>query len=220
MRTRVLTEEKLYLLAFLSNLLIFLLEIVGFVFSVKNQGWKMFLYYTVNSNILLFLSSFFALLSVYFNVRKGCGTNYLSHLFRWVATAASTLTLFVVLFVLMPLHPQPWRLLFCDAMLFQHTLCPVISLISFLFFEKEESRNLRYAHLPLTVVFTLLYGVLFAILNALSVVKGPYPFLDVHSQSVLVSVLWFFAIIGLACLLSILLAVGNKKIFKRGIIYG
>lgn len=220
MKTKIISEEKLFFTAAILNLVIFVTEIVGFCFSAREIGVGLFIYYTELSNILLALSSFFVLLSFYYNVRKGCGTNYPTHLFRFVATSASTLTFLVVLFVLMPTYKEPLRLLFDGSMFFHHTLCPLLSIISFLFFEKEETRNLRSKHIPFAWIFTLLYGVVFLILNICRIVDGPYPFLRVYDQPIWASVLWIALILGIAGGISVLLYVGNKKIFYRGIVHG
>lgn len=49
---------------------------------------------------------------------------------------------------------------------------------------------MKYAVIP-----TLIYGILLIICNITNVVYGPYPFLHVHEQSVMASILWFAGIL-------------------------
>ena len=217
---KIFSEEKLFFAAFLCNLVLFFCEIAGLVLAVIEMGAGLFFYYTELSNILVLLSSFFFLLSFFFNVWKGCGTNFPTHLFRFAATSASTLTFLVVVTVLIPMVGAPVQLLFGGSMLFHHTLCPLLSMVSFMLFEKEETRNLKYKHLPFALIFTLIYGAIFIVLNVLRVYDGPYPFLRVYNQPVWMSIIWFVVIIGMAGLISFLLCLANKKIFQRGVIHG
>lgn len=215
---KIVSEEKQYLTAVALNAVIFLAEIVGFVLSAAEFGAGLFVYYTELSNILLAVSSFFVLFSAYFNLRKGCGTNYPTHLLRYAATTSSTLTLLIVLVVLTPVHPNPTKLLFGGSMFLHHLLCPLLSLTSFLFFEKQESRNLKYSHIPFALISIFLYGIVLIVLNIINVVNGPYLFLRVHAQPVWATILWITLISGISTAVSFLLCLGNKKIFYRGII--
>ena len=217
---KIISEEKLFFWAFVCNLLIFLLEIVGLVIAAHEVGVGLFFYYTELSNILLLISSGSALFTFYANVVKGCGTNFPTHLLRFASTSANTLTFVVVLFVLMPTSSNPLSLLISGSMLFHHTLCPLLSLVSFLFFEKEEACHLKYSHVPLTLIFTVLYGLVFLLLNVFRVYDGPYFFLKVYDRPAWATVLWLVGILAFSYGIDFLLCLGNKKIFDRGVIHG
>ena len=107
----IFSEEKLFFAAACSNFVLLVAEIIAFVLSISETGAEIFIRFCGISNLLVLLSSFFALLSVYCNVRKGCGTNPQSHIFRYVTTCLSTVTLFVVLLVLLPHEKDPKELL-------------------------------------------------------------------------------------------------------------
>ena len=97
-------------------------------------------------------------------------------------------------------------LLFHNNLIFHHLLCPIVAFISFIYFDevgKIEKKDTR-----LSIIWTLGYAALMIVLNIVGVVDGPYPFLRVMSQPVLVSAFWFVAIVGMAYLLSI----GIRKI--------
>ncbi len=219
-REKIIGEEKLYFWAVGLNALLFITEIVGFVYSFIDVGWLVFTYYTELSNMLLLFSAGAVLLSAYFNLRKGCGTNFFTHLTRFIATSSGTLTFLVVIFILIPMYPNPLTLLYERSMLFHHTICPILSIVSFLFFEKEESRNLTYRHIPYGIALTAVYGAIFITLNAVKAFYGPYPFLYVYEQPVWMSIVWFILVFGLSYGISVALYIGNKKILFRGIRHG
>ena len=65
---------------------------------------------------------------------------------------------------------------------------------------------------------TLVYGAALGCLNGLGMVDGPYPFLRVHAQPPLASVLWALAISGGAALIAwlIRLCADRKKFSLPG----
>ena len=216
----IFSEEKLYFAAAVSNFLLFVEEIIAFVLAIKDTGASIFIRFCGISNLLLLLSAFFALLSVYYNVRKGCGTNPYSHTFRYVATFVSTITLLVFLILLLPHEKDPKNLLATTYDWLFYVVCPLLSILSFLFFEKEESRNLNYLYVLVGVAIIIIYGVVMLALNFAKVYSGPYYFLRVHEQPTYTVTLSLFGITVGSAIVGFLLCLGNKKIFFRGVIRG
>ncbi len=217
---KIFTEEKLFFSAAISNLLLFIAEAISFSLAIKELGANVFIRFCGISNLLLFLSAFFALLSVYFNVRKGCGTNPYSHTLRYVATCASMTTLFVFLFVLLPCEKDPKLFLttFYDWLFY--IICPLLSALSFLLFEKEESRTLKYPCVLISVAVLIIYGAVMLALNYVGLYSGPYFFLRVREEPTRTVALFLSCMTIGAAIISYLLCLGNKKIFFRGIIRG
>lgn len=216
----IFSEEKLFFAAACSNFVLLVAEIITFVLSVTETGAEIFIRFCGISNLLVLLSSFFALLSVYCNVRKGCGTNPQSHIFRYVATCLSTVTLFVFLLVLLPHEKDPKELLCSTSDWLFYVVCPLLSLLSFLLFEKEESRNLSFICVPIPVAIVFVYGIVMVALNFAGVYSGPYFFFRVLEQPTYVVTLSLFGMAVGAAAISFLLCLGNKKIFFRGVIHG
>ena len=186
------------------NLLIIILEIIGFVISVKALGKDVFLYYTQDSNLFLMLTSIFYLATYNKKDRKLVGV------LKFGATLSVLVTFLVVITILSPtMHLSYHWLLFEDANLFYHTLCPILAVVTFLFFDKIEVKGTK--DILGAMVFTLIYTVVFLILNLTKVVEGPYPFLKVYENSVLVTIIWFIVIEGGAVLLAKLLEIGKQK---------
>ena len=194
------------ILAFVINLIIVVLEVVGLVLSVERHGKNVFHYYTENSNYFALIVSVVFCVGCIFALKNKRDISNFVVILRYVSTVCLTVTLIVVLFVLIPMFPSTFSfMLFQTSNLYHHLLCPVLSIFSLLFLEnhiKLSNSAIFYAVLP-----TLVYGTILITLNLLQVISGPYPFfyfylvpwyvsvfgcLGVFFGSVLLSVLLFF----------------------------
>lgn len=193
------------------NLLVLILEGIGFSWCFREDGWSSFQYYTVLSNFLVIPASIFYCI---FGLRMLSGkTDEMPHfvtLLRFVANVGVGVTFIVVLTVLMPAEKSdPLELLFSRSMLYHHLLCPVLSILSFVFLEKQGRISPKEALVPTGL--TIVYGVLFGVLNYLRRIDGPYPFLRVHQQSVMTSVFYAVAIpLGTFLLGSLIASLHNR----------
>lgn len=166
-------------MALVINLIIIVLEIVGVVLSVRRHGVKVFHFYTENSNYFALLVSFvFCVHCIVALLRKTRIKKWIL-LLRYVSTVCLVITLIIVLLVLIPMFPSTatfmlWR----DSNLYQHTLCPLLSVTSFFVFERQDKLP-KYA-LFIGMLPTIFYGVVCIILNILKVMMGPYPFFYVY----------------------------------------
>ena len=108
---------------------------------------------------------------------------------KYIATCATTLTIFVAVTYLLPTRRQPFITFLNGANFFQHTTCPILGIISLLFMDPVEKRDSRLALSP-----TGLYALVLTPFNFFGVVSGPYPFLKVHEQPWYMSIIWFLGI--------------------------
>ena len=192
--------------AYYLNIVLVFLGVVGLIVSIIS-------YYTQDSNILGLLSSLVFVVTGYESFKsKMVKTNNFVAKFRFMATACMCLTFLVVIFVLIPAAGFKWTgwYLFSGANLYYHTLCPIISFISFMFFENVV--NLRFVNTVINFIPTVIYAIITITLNALYIMYGPYPFLKVHEQSFAMSVVWFILIVGGSWVLSILLYIAKRKL--------
>ena len=188
----------------LINLLIIILEIMGFVLVFKEMGITSLEYYTEDSNLLLLLSSIIILIQI----SKNNEIPSWFKSFRYIAIVSTTLTLIIVLTVLswtteLGLH----HLLFHESTLYHHRLCPVLAIISFVFLERYEN-----LHAIQGLYFTAIYGIIMISLNILKIVKGPYPFLLVHNQPIIHSIIWTVLIFAITYAISSILKKVNGKV--------
>lgn len=204
----IMTQRNRNNTAFVLNCLIAVCEIYALGYAFFRNGsfdYTAFQFYTNDSNILALVSS---LVYLQQSGRRGKTAQRM----RYASSSCLSLTLIVVLLVLIPSDPESAGYLLLDrACFFEHLVVPVLSFVSFVFFEKNSlmKRDAVRALVP-----TLSYAAAAVILNAARIIEGPYPFLRIHDQSPVMSVLWFVVIAGGAYLISLGLLVLSEKVQK------
>ena len=188
------------------------LEICGLVAAYFHLGWEMFRYYTVDSNLLLLISALMWLIGEGRFLRDGVRIPTALKVFKYMATCTTTLTFMVVLTVLAPMEESYWYFFVSGEMLYLHTLCPLLALVSFLLW---ESHDLRLIHTLMALVPTLLYAVVAVVLNVLRIWEGPYAFLLVYVQPLWLSLVWAAVIPGGAWVLAALLRRCNLALHQE-----
>lgn len=200
-------------LSLITNAIIVVLEIVGLILSLKRRGLSAFIFYTELSNYLTLIVSFTFCIYLIISIKNSKALPFGIYIFRFICTLQLTITLITVLVVLIPINPNSFLfLLFKDSNLFQHLLCPILSIMSFLFFEEHKKLHLKSILLSLTPTFT--YGIVLIILNLLKVIKGPYPFFYLYSMPWYICCLFllgvFIIVISICLLLNLL-----KNVIQR-----
>ncbi len=186
-------------LALIFNILLIISELIGFIWSFVKDGVDL-IYYTNLSNLFALIVS---VLFVIFYKKK---SNLIKDL-RFMSTSCLTVTFLVVIFILSPMFGFNYKLLmFTNVFFIFHTLCPLLSIISYILFEEKSNK------LYLGFLFTIAYAIILLILNYFRIVSGPYPFLLVHKQSIFMSIFWFVLIVGGSYMISILLNYLNTKL--------
>ena len=186
-------------IAFIINLIIIVLELIAFGYTICNEHKMQIEYYTIESNLITLVSSLLFVILI----RKK--KEFVKDL-RFLSTILLTVTFLVVIFVLCPMYNFNYKLLmFTDTFLVFHTICPILTIISYIFF--EEGSKKKY----LGLVYTALYAVVLITLNILDVVVGPYPFLEVKKQSLLMVSGWGIAILSGSYLIGLLIYKLNKR---------
>ncbi len=173
-------------MAIAANIIIIVLEVIGLYLSAKRGGWKILQFYTQLSNIFALLSSILFLL-------VGEKAAWL----RYTAVCLLTMTFLVSLFILVPMGAGFKKMMLTNSGLFHHTLCPILSFVSYALWEPHSS----VWFLP--VILTFIYGMIMLYLNWVEKVDGPYPFFRVRHQSALATVLWYVALTGSITLISL-----------------
>ena len=188
------------------NLFIVILELIGLVVAISINKTIGIEYYTSDSNILALVSS--SLFIIYIILKKNI-PKWLQVL-KYMTTVCLAVTFLVVILVLAPMYNFNYEyLLFNNSLLYQHLLCPVLSLVTFIFF--DDISVLKKKNTYLGIIFTIIYAVVLILLNYLKLIEGPYPFLLVYEQSIFMSIFWIILILGMAYLVALLL----RKIYVR-----
>ena len=176
------------------SIIIIILEIIALIVCYNSFGINL-AYYTIDSNIFLLISTILYLITIN-NVPK------IVQLLKYSSTLSVFITFLVVVFVLYPMYDFNFQFMFLDGPnLYMHVLCPVLAIISFIFFDSNEIENSLKNNLR-SLYFTIIYAIILISLNILNVVSGPYPFLKVNQQSPLMSLFWIVLILGSALILS------------------
>ena len=186
-------------IALILNVIILLLEVLAFGYTILNSHKIQIEYYTNDSNLITLFSSllFIVLYRKKMEIIKDL---------RFLSTILLTVTFLVVIFILCPMYNFNYKLLmFTNTFLVFHTICPILSFISYVFYE-EGSKN-KY----LGLIFTIIYSVILIVLNLLDLIVGPYPFLEVKKQSILMVSTWGLIILGGSYLIGILIYKLNKQ---------
>lgn len=196
----------------ISNLLIAGMELGALLLCFIFEWPRTFKYYTTISNVFAGISCILLALYQIINYKTGKEIPYFAIIFKYISACMLSVTFLVVLFVLVPASGdvnEMIRLLFSPKLLFHHTLCPILCIISFVFFENEYKIKKKY--ILYSLIPTFLYAIIFIFLNAFNIVNGPYFFLKVNNQPIYMSIIWFFAIMSLAAGISSLLWFLNKR---------
>lgn len=187
-------------LSLIINIAIIVLELFAFGRSLFTEHSIAVEYYTNDSNIIALVSSI--LFIIFYNKNR----EFIKDI-RFVATSCLTVTFLVVIFVLCPMYDFNYKLLmFTDNFLIFHTIVPLLSIFSYIALEDRSSKNY------LCLLFTLIYGIVIIILNILSIVDGPYPFLKINNQGIVTTLIWAVVLMGGSYAIGLGLNYLNKKI--------
>ena len=216
--------DKKDIVALAINIILVVIGLIGLIETIIGFGNPALEYYTQLSNYFALISATIYTIYLYKNIKAKTIENNNNKeikdttIPKWVSilkyssTLSLLVTFLVVVFILTPmfgLKSFSWMLL-QGTNLYFHTICPILTFISFIFFEKHNIKGLRDN--IRAMYFTVIYAILFIILNILRVVKGPYPFLMVYEQPVYMSIIWFILIVGGAFGLSMLIMwIKNKQ---------
>lgn len=199
------TKQKL---AVFLNLAAAGVQLYATVILIIKRSWGAFQYYTMDSNIFAAITSIFLIFAL---LSKGEVSKKIRN-FRYYSTCCVTVTFIVVITILVPIdgwHTLTTRL-FKGTDLWLHTVGPLLNIFSFLFLEGsaelDKKENLK------ALIPTLIYAVIAIALNLARVIYGPYVFLKVYEQGVLMTFVWIVLISALVYGIAFLLKLGNTKI--------
>ena len=203
-------NSKLYC-AFIINILIIIMELFAFLVCYKESGFACFKYYTQDSNLFLMFTSLLYVISLLICDKK---IPHFVSLLKYAATTSVVITFLTVVTILAPVMGGYRAMLLDGTMLIHHLICPIFAFVTFVFFEKHNLNGLKDA--LISMIFTCLYGVVAVTLNVLKIMDGPYPFLKVYDQTILMSIFWLILMMGSSYLITVLIgnlnhAYNNKK---------
>ena len=155
-----------------------------------SSGWQVLVYFTVDSNLLLLVSSGMLCVRLLTHGNEPIPTPLLA--LRSAAVAGTTLTFLVVMCYLGVIHG--YAKVLSGENLYLHLVLPLLGLASLTLFETGELpfRSLWWALVP-----PLIYGIV-TVIRVLNGAKPPYPFMDVVNLPIYRSV-FSYALLAAAC---------------------
>ena len=156
------SERIRAIVAVIMNAAVFGIMVYCFVSLIQSliNGSNKFIYFTYISNLLVGLM---ALVNVPFLIGSIAKNKYCVplafSLLKFVLISMTTLTFFVVLFVIGPIEGYPKS--YSGRSFFTHLVVPLLSLVSYLFF--EEKSKLKWKHSLIALIPFAAYSVAYAI---------------------------------------------------------
>ena len=158
-----------------------------------------FKFYSILSNYIALIASL--LMGIFLLIKKDLSlVPYPVILLKYVAAISLALTIIVVLVVLIPLdygisdYGTGFYLnMLSSTGLFRHLLVPVLTIISFIYFEGDRRLNKRKT-IVFPIAYTLIYTAIILILVLTNKITAPYPFLDILYMPVHSTILYFVLI--------------------------
>ena len=128
---------------------------------LSDTGVTLFKYYTVDSNLFVGVASLLLIIYEILLINKKIKPipKYV-YILKFIGTVAVTLTFMVTLFYLAPTYGSNFFFLYQNANFFYHFLVPIISMISFIYYEKTiiDEKYIKYG-----LSTMILYGIYYLI---------------------------------------------------------
>lgn len=186
--------------ALIGNILLFLMELAGFIVMLIIYKDVKLKYYTNWSNILGIIAATLFIIN-YFIKEKNKVFNEVVKYFKLTSTLCLTVTFLIVLFMFVPMdHFNFYKWAIRENFFSFHFFSPIIAFICFVFLEKYEFKYIKDTIIGM--IFTILYSIIISILILAKKVVAPYPFLDYYANGVVVSI---FSCIGMFIIISFVL---------------
>lgn len=173
------------IISFIMNILIFIIVVLGTIFMMTgfkfmgnyevlaSTGLSPFRFYTVDSNIFVGIASLILIVyeCLYLRGKIKDIPKYV-YVIKYIGTVAVSLTFLVTLLYLAPMFGDKFILLYLNSNLFFHLIVPLLSFISFAFFEKIKL-NFKYTFYGVSTM--LVYGIYYGINAYVHQIDGIVP---------------------------------------------
>ena len=180
-------------------------------------GYGPLQFFTFDSNLLLgIVSVVFAVYEVLILYNKIEKIPYILYLLKFVSTVAVSLTMLTVIIFLSP-QADNYFILFKNSNLFFHLVCPLMAIIAFGFFEKDN--DIKFKDTVYGIAPTFLYGIYYTT-NVLVHIKGgrvapKYDWYGFAQGGTIGMILSVIIMLGATYLISVLVYLLNKKVLNK-----
>ncbi len=199
-------------IALILNIAAFLCGSVGIVFRLVRSFDDFFLYYTQLSNVAGVISS---AIYIAFSSAESAKIRRFTVCARYLSSCMLMMTFIVVMCIFIPFGTPRTTLRLMGSVngVLHHAVCPVISVVSYIFFEDGVKKG-KAVLIP--VISTAIYAAVIYALNFLRLADAPYPFFEVYDHPAHELVLWFFGLMALAAAIAAAVRFANIKCSRKG----
>lgn len=229
------TSENRAASALLLNSFAAVLGMIGVAICFARRGTGNLWYYTQDSNLLAALVSWaFVPIALRLGARSDTRRTLhdrrvrrIFHLLRYVSVVGLAVTFLVVVFVLAPnpLSGGFGAMMLEGTNLLLHTICPLLSIASFVLFERPRKEDwadpvrewedqalvLPKAAPLMALVPTIVYAAFLYPANALGIVRGPYPFFLVNEMPLWQTFAWLVGLLAAVLVIAWCLKKANQR---------
>ncbi len=170
---------------FTLNYVFLILEIIALYLSIKAYGLYALVFYTNLSNYFALVCSLILCIGCIVCLKQKRPLPRFFYTLKFLSNVCLTITFLVCWLLLVPAKPDIFSfMLYQNANVFYHVICPILSVVGFFTVEKgvEFSKKIIF----IATIPTLIYGIVLSILNLKKIVEGPYPFFVYYAYP-----LWF-----------------------------
>ena len=196
--------------------------VTGFYFmgddvSLQLEGFSAFQFFTFDSNLLLgIVLVAFIVYEILILKKKMDKVPHILYLLKYVSTIAVSLTMLTVIIFLSP-QADNYFILFKNSNLFFHLVCPLMALIAFGFFEKDN--DIKFKDTVYGIVPTFLYGIYYTT-NVLVHIEGGrvapiYDWYGFAQGGTIGMILSVIILLSPTYLISVLVYLLNKKVLNK-----
>lgn len=214
-------NNKLFIASFITNIVTFLLVLVGVILMVTirvsvlgTTDITVFKYFTFQSNVFMgavaFIYAYYQLLIL---LNKRDNLPHVLLVFNHVGTTAVGLTFLVVILFLAPGYG--FNLMYQGANLFFHGIVPVIAMINFMFIQKECA--IKFSDTVFSIIPSLLYGIVYFIVVVATNGYGNIniDFYMFGANGPLIGAFNFLAVLSIAYIFGLILYFVHLVVFKK-----
>ena len=164
---------KDYKVSLVYNILIFVIVVLGTIFMytgfqfmthttlLASSGGSAFRFYTVDSNILVGISSLvMAIYEILVISKKIDKLPKFVYLFKYIGVVGVSLTFLVTLLYLSPLLGRNFILLYLNTNLLFHFIVPILAFVSYTVYEKNE---LEFKYSFIAIISMIIYAIYYTI---------------------------------------------------------
>ena len=219
---------KKIIISIIFNSIIFILMVLGLVmaftglkfdltFGPKPTFGYVMKFFTVQSNIFMGIMALLFVINAILHIKKNIEMNRILFIFKYVSTVCVAITFFTVVLILTPIFYRDNIFgLFYDGNFLFHLVIPVLSIITFLFFENRNDITIKITFTGMIpfIIYTIFY--LIAALSHMEngkVVDG-YDWYGFLYNGIPIFILLSFVMILLTYLISFIIYFLNKKLYK------